>query len=1519
MGQIRNTFRLFVSSTFSDLKLERNALHEKVFPRLRELCEQQGTRFQAIDLRWGVSSEASLDQQTMNICLGEIERCQEITPRPNFLVLLGDRYGWYPPPPQIPAIDFIQILERLAKEDQELINEWYRKDENAIPPEYVLQPRLRGSQYEDQAVWQPIEARLQSILAQAAEGMELNQQDRMKYTASATHQEIAKGAMQVADAQEHVLCFFRRIEDLPLDSSAAGFLDLDGHGLQDRDASVRLEQLKEELRARLSENVYEFNAKWDNGAITIDHLDLFCQEVYERLSKLILTETARLEDLDALDQEITEHETFGKNRARFFTGRAGILKKIADYLESSACCPLVISGISGSGKTAVIARAVEQASTMSNNAEIIYRFIGATPDSSSGRELLQKLCLHLSRVYGADPSTIPSDYLELVREFPERLSLATKEKPLILFLDALDQLSSEHNARSLTWLPPELPKNVRLVVSTIPGETEDVLRTKVPQDFHLEILPMPKGEGEDLLDLWLEDAKRTLQEEQRQEILTKFVNSPQPLYLKLAFEEARRWKSYEGIPKRTDGQKGLSDNIEGVLRDLLTRLSSEAMHGECLVSRSLGYLASGKNGLAEDELIDVLAKDLDVYTWFLRSLYHTPPDLLQNVRDYLEEHPDFLEMNLAGKRVSESTAEAWLTEIRQDPDTSRLRDFLTDLLDRRVELRLPVVLWSRLYFDLEPYLAHRTADGASLLGFYHRQVSEVVSKDYLDDDSKRILHQSLARYFKEQSLWMKRDKERVPNLRLMSELPYQQAHAKLLDELQATLTDFPFLQAKLAAVGPQPLIVDYDEAYRCGYQSKSLSILQNAIRLSANVLAKDRGQFAGQMIGRLLERSEPEIQSFLTQAKQWDEEIWLCPLTSNLLPSDASLMRTLDGHSAAVTGVAGLSEKGQVIISASEDHTLRVWDVRTGDELYFLEGHEAPVWAVAMFPDGKRAVSGAKDHSVLIWDLDSRKILRRLEGHSGAIHAISVCPEGLRVISASDDQKLILWDVETGRILSTLDGHDGTVNAVAVSKDGNRAISASSDLTLRLWNLNTGKTLHVLQGHTSLVKTVAFLEDGRSAISGAYDPFHFKRNLKVWDLETGEELQTLKDRTWGINDLVVMPDGLRIIAAVADGTIKLWNLESGQVTRTLEGHSADVKSLMLSSDGQLLVSASNDGTLKVWDLEVSQSIDHLLDSSLPIDHRLLQERRWLNAPQSTGAHALSLDAVAMFPNRERAVSITNINTGGDFSKGMISQLALWDLKTGMRIRTLELSTGEITAAAVFPDGKRIITTSKDKTPQIWDLKTGECVEGPKGHTDWITDIKIFSSGEFAISGSYDKTVRVWDLKTSLEAITLKGHNEAVTAVALFPDERRAISASEDKTLKIWDLEAKREIRTLTGHEDWVNAVAVFPDGHRVISASNDCTLKIWDLESGGVRSTLTGHHHRINAVAIFASGKLVVSVSSDHTLTVWDLERNQAIAHFTGEAAYKCCAAHVDGVHFIAGGDLGKVNILRLNGWRKEA
>jgi len=83
-------FRLFISSTFGDVVAEREALQKRVFPELEKFCAERGARFQAVDLRWGIT-EGEEEHDTLRICLEEVRRCQELSPRPNFAVLLGDR------------------------------------------------------------------------------------------------------------------------------------------------------------------------------------------------------------------------------------------------------------------------------------------------------------------------------------------------------------------------------------------------------------------------------------------------------------------------------------------------------------------------------------------------------------------------------------------------------------------------------------------------------------------------------------------------------------------------------------------------------------------------------------------------------------------------------------------------------------------------------------------------------------------------------------------------------------------------------------------------------------------------------------------------------------------------------------------------------------------------------------------------------------------------------------------------------------------------------------------------------------------------------------------------------------------------------------------------------------------------------------------------------------------------------------------------------------------------------------
>ena len=161
--------------------------------------------------------------------------------------------------------------------------------------------------------------------------------------------------------------------------------------------------------------------------------------------------------------------------------------------------------------------------------------------------------------YEGDEGAIPLEYRDLVLEFPKRLALAKPNRPLVLFLDALDQLSDTDNARSLVWLPAELPPHVRLVVSTLPGECQAALQRRLPSSSLMPVPALSKLSGESLLQCWLDEAQRTLTDEQQADILAKFERGGGlPLYLKLAFEEARHWHAYDGLRAHVDQTPGLT-------------------------------------------------------------------------------------------------------------------------------------------------------------------------------------------------------------------------------------------------------------------------------------------------------------------------------------------------------------------------------------------------------------------------------------------------------------------------------------------------------------------------------------------------------------------------------------------------------------------------------------------------------------------------------------------------------------------------------------------------------------------------------------------------------------------------------------------------------------------------------------------------------------------------------------------------------------------------------------------------
>jgi WD40 repeat protein len=582
-----------------------------------------------------------------------------------------------------------------------------------------------------------------------------------------------------------------------------------------------------------------------------------------------------------------------------------------------------------------------------------------------------------------------------------------------------------------------------------------------------------------------------------------------------------------------------------------------------------------------------------------------------------------------------------------------------------------------------------------------------------------------------------------------------------------------------------------------------------------------------------------------------------------------ALLRDLVGHSQGVSACA-VTPDGRRVVSASDDKTLKIWDLESGRVLATLEGHAAQVRACAVTPDGRRVVSASDDKTLKVWDLESGRALATLEGHAREVSACAVTSDGRRVISASWDKTLKVWDLERGCALATLEGHAAQVRACAMMPDGRRVVSASWDQTLKVWDLESGRALATLEGHTHGVRACAVTPDGRRVVSASDD-----KTLKVWDPESGRTVATLEGHATWVLACVVTPDGRRVVSASDDKTLKVWDLKSGRTLATLEGHADGVNACAVTPDRRGVVSASSDRTLKMWDLESGRALATL------------------------EGHVGMVSACAVTPDGRRVVSASYDKT-----------LKVWDPESGRTLTTLEGHGYWVLACAVTPDGRRVVSVSEDKTLTVWDLESGCALATLAGHTNRVVACALTPDGRRVVSASWDQTLKVWDLESGRTLASLEGHAGVVLACVVTPDGRRVISASADQTLKVWDLESGRALATLEGRARGVLACAVTPDGRRVVSASADQTLKVWDLESGRALATLEGHADMVLACAVTPDGRRVVSASYDKTLKVWDLETYVCLFTHRGDAAYLALAAGTTSV--VAGDSAGGVWFLNL-------
>jgi WD domain, G-beta repeat len=155
--------------------------------------------------------------------------------------------------------------------------------------------------------------------------------------------------------------------------------------------------------------------------------------------------------------------------------------------------------------------------------------------------------------------------------------------------------------------------------------------------------------------------------------------------------------------------------------------------------------------------------------------------------------------------------------------------------------------------------------------------------------------------------------------------------------------------------------------------------------------------------------------------------------------------------------------------------------------------------------------------------------------------------------------------------------------------------------------------------------------------------------------------------------------------------------------------------------------------------------------------------------------------------------------------------------------------GPVLMSSFSPDGRRVVTASRDNTARLWDVETGKGIAVLNGHTNELSSAAFSPDGRRVVTASWDATARLWDVETGKEIAVLNGHRKLVRGAEFSPDGRRVVTASWDNTARLWDVETGKEIAVLNGHTDGVQSAAFSPDGRRVVTASEDKTARLWDV------------------------------------------------------------------------------------------
>jgi WD40 repeat protein len=584
-----------------------------------------------------------------------------------------------------------------------------------------------------------------------------------------------------------------------------------------------------------------------------------------------------------------------------------------------------------------------------------------------------------------------------------------------------------------------------------------------------------------------------------------------------------------------------------------------------------------------------------------------------------------------------------------------------------------------------------------------------------------------------------------------------------------------------------------------------------------------------------------------------------------------------------------------------------LWGLMRQDRATLL-GHEGPVTAVAVAPDGQTAASAGADGIVRLWDVTRGEQLFKIDitvdKVAVAINGLDFSPDGSMLAAAQDNKVVRVWRVKRLGFSQAVNLVLAPVSALLhdIGPLVNLTFLAANKLTE-----DSVKDRFELSDHTGPVLAVAFSPDSKTLAAACKDNI-----VNLWDLSGAQPAvrHTLKEHTGPVLALAWSKDGTWLATGGADNLVHIWEAKTGKKEKTLPKHSSAVAALAWSTDGKTLASGSSDkqggyegGIVKLFDTMswTERSLPKLQVAAVSALAFSANGNRLIIAGKDNTIRlcdATSGEEMQVLKGHLGWVpSVAQSKDGKVLVSGSFDgKVKIWDPELLANRNLLKVSTAAVAAVLFAPDDRRLATGSGDGLVKLWDVATGKQLKELAGsHKGGVLALAWGAEGKTLISGGADGMLRLWDTDPNSatfgkELDSVAAHAKEVACLSSADKGKTLASGSSDGTVKIWGFDdtkfAKQtvDIKTEGGA---VHCLAL-RDGGPLVTGHEDGKVRFWNPLTGKAAelksATLSGHTARVTAVAFLIDPAYVLTASADRTIKIWNFVKGEEVGMRRGHA-----------------------------------